>query len=189
MRKTIVPVLFSFALATISPSTSAATVSGVDVPDHATVKGTSLVLNGAGMRVKFFFDIYVCALYLPKAAHDTKTVLAETGPNRVLMHFVYKEVGREKLVEAWNEGFEDNSSKSELARLRERIDAFNAMFTTVRRGDVVKLDYEPGTGTRVFIDGKDKGTISGKDFNDALLRIWLGKEPVTGSLKRAMLGK
>jgi hypothetical protein len=189
MRKIFAVVLLSLTFAAISPTTHARTVSGVDVPERASVKGTTLVLNGAGMRVKFFFDIYVCGLYLPKAAHDTKSVLAQTGPRRVLMHFVYKKVGRDKLVDAWNEGFADNSSKAELAGLRKRIDAFNDLFETVSRGDIVLLDYEPDIGTRVSINGKDKGTIAGKDFNDALLRIWLGKEPVTNSLKREMLGK
>jgi hypothetical protein len=189
MRKTFAAVLVFLMLAGITSIARARTVSGVDVPDHVTVNGKTLVLNGAGMRVKFFFDIYVGALYLPRAVHDTKSVLAQTGPRRVLMHFVYKEVGRDKLIEAWNEGFEGNSSSSELAALRQRIDAFNALFDSVHRGDIVLLDYVPGSGTHVSINGKDKGTIAGKDFNDALLRIWLGKEPVTGSLKRAMLGK
>jgi len=140
------------------------------------------------MREKFFFDIYVAALYLSKTAHDTDAILATPGPRRILMHFVYSEIDREKLVDAWNEGFEDNLTKEELTRLRPRIDIFNGFFTTVHRNDVVLLDYIPDTGTSVSINGQEKGRIQGQDFNNALLRIWLGREPVTSSLKQDLLG-
>ena len=46
-----------------------------------------------------------------------------------------------------------------------------------------------GTGTQVTIKGTVKGVIAGKDFNDALLSIWLGEKPVTAKLKDEMLGK
>ena len=189
MHKSIVVIVFCISLFAIVPVSSAHTVSGVEVPDQINVNGTSLILNGAGMREKFFFDIYVAALYLPKAVHTTEAVLASPGPRRVLMHFVYKEVGRDKLVEGWNEGFEDNLTKEQLAVLRKRIDAFNALFDTVKRGDVVLLDYAPDSGTTVSINNHQRGTIPGKDFNDALLRIWLGDEPVTQSLKHELLGQ
>ena len=43
-------------------------VGGVDVPEKVTVAGypQPLLLNGAGMRSKFFIDVYVGALYLPQ---------------------------------------------------------------------------------------------------------------------------
>jgi len=57
-----------------------------------------------------------------------------------------------------------------------------------KSGDLILLDYLPGTGTRVTVRGEDKGTIPGEEFNRALLRIWLGNQPADASLKRAMLG-
>jgi hypothetical protein len=62
------------------------------------------------------------------------------------------------------------------------------MFPTVKEGDVIYLDYIPGSGTRVTINGENKGLIPGRDFNNALLDIWLGEEPADKSLKKAMLG-
>ena len=104
------------------------------------------------------------------------------------MHFVYDEVKSEKLVAAWNEGFEENNSEDRLAILRGRIDKFNAMFPTLGTGDVVVLDYIPGKGTQVKIKGENKGIIEGEDFNIALLDIWIGEEPADEDLKDAMLG-
>jgi hypothetical protein len=33
------------------------------------------------------------------------------------------------------------------------------------------------------------GTVEGFDFNQALLKIWLGKKPADDGLKKAWLGK
>lgn len=173
----------------VAPASQARTVSGIDVAEQVNVGGQRLQLNGAGMREKYFFDIYVCALYLPKPAHTAATALAEGGPRRVLMHFVYHRVGRDKLVDGWNEGFEANTSESERSALQKRINDFNALFGDAPRGQVVLLDYLPGKGTAVSIDGRLRGTIPGKDFNDALMRIWLGEHPVTSALKRGLLGQ
>jgi len=62
------------------------------------------------------------------------------------------------------------------------------MFPSLKEGDVVMLDYLPGKGTRVTIKGKVKGIIKGKDFNRALLDVWLGNKPADEDLKQAMLG-
>ena len=56
-----------------------------------------------------------------------------------------------------------------------------------KNSNEVLLDYLPGQGTRVTIKGDVKGVIDGKDFNDALLNIWLGDEPADDDLKEAML--
>jgi hypothetical protein len=163
---------------------------GVGFPDEVALPNTTKTvrLNGVGYRKKFFIKVYIGALYTEKLARSRDEVLAQDGPNRVVMHFLHEEVSSEKLVSAWNEGFEDNQSDDELEKLRPRIDKFNAMFPTVRQGDVIYLDYIPGTGTSVTINNEKKGVIKGKDFNDALLDIWLGEEPASSSLKDAMLG-
>src|ERR1700749_1889311 len=66
MRLTAV---FLLSLVLAGPAVSA-TVGGVDVPDTANVADTPLVLNGAGVRVKFFFKIYVGGLYLAAKSPD-----------------------------------------------------------------------------------------------------------------------
>jgi hypothetical protein len=159
-------------------------------PDQITLGDTDvqLQLNGVGMRTKFIFDVYIGALYTEKSAKTRDDVVAQTGPNRVQMHFVYDEVSDEKLVSGWNDGFEENQTEEKLKALHERIEKFNAMFTTVHEGDVILLDYIPGKGTVVNIKGVEKGVIEGEDFNNALLDIWLGEEPADDDLKDAMLG-
>lgn len=172
-----------------SSLTCAVEVAGVQIADTATLRdGSVLKLNGAGIRSKFFFKIYVGALYLAEPARTTEQVLAAEGGKRVLMHFLYDELPAEKLVNGWNDGFQSNLGGTEHQTLKPKIDAFNALFSDVNKGDEISIDMLPGTGTQVWY-GKDlRGTVEGAEFNQALLKIWLGDKPADSSLKKAMLG-
>jgi len=177
-----------FTLLLISLPAYAKDIAGVMVNDSLqTEEGTTLQLNGAGIRSKFFMDIYIAELYMEKPSTVAAEVIGDKGKKRIVMHFLYKEVGKDKLVEAWNEGFKENNSAGDLAKLQERINQFNALFVDVIKDDVIILDYAPATGTVVTIKGQKKGAIPGTDFNDALLKIWLGDKPVSGGLKDNLL--
>lgn len=168
---------------------SARQMAGVEVPEQITlVEGQVLRLNGAGVRRKFFLKVYVGALYVPSVVNAASAVLAQDGPRQVMMHVLYSELSRDKLVDGWKAGFEANLSPTAFAELQPRIRQFNALFESVAEGDVMQLTYLPGQGTTVVIRGEAKGVIAGKDFNDALLRIWLGEHPADDGLKEAMLG-
>ncbi len=187
MRKLIlIFVLFFMA----SPA-GAKEIAGANIDEQITLAdGTVLHLNGAGIRKKVFFKVYIAELYLQKTTSDAAQAIADEGSKRVVMHFLYDKVGKDKLVAGWNEGFAANTDKAELEPLQSRISTFNAMFMEdVVKGDVIVFDYNPGKGTSVTIKGKLKGVVEGKDFNDALLSIWLGPKPVTSDLKKAMLKK
>jgi len=164
-------------------------VAGVKVPEQVPLANTALKLNGAGIRSKFFFKIYVGALYLPQKTQDAETAINMDGPKRLLMHFLYKEVEKEKLIEGWVDGFKNNHTRKQFDALKTQLEVFNALFVTVKRGDRIELDYLPETGTRVRINDQIKGSIPGKAFYSALLRVWLGEEPADSGLKAAMLGE
>lgn len=164
-------------------------VAGINMEDEVTQEdGTVLLLNGVGVRSKFFFKIYAAGLYLESKSSTTEEILAQDGGKRVVMHFLYSEVGRDDLVEAWNAGFTANGTAEQLASLAEEIAAFNQLFDTVKEGDRIVLDYRPGTGTSVTVRDEVKGVVAGKPFNDLLLSIWLGKEPVAEDLRAGLLG-
>ncbi|VAW58315.1 FIG026291: Hypothetical periplasmic protein [hydrothermal vent metagenome] len=189
MKKIII--LMSIVLSFFIVNTaSARKLADVNIGEQISIEGVDapLILNGAGIRSKFFFKIYVGALYLPKKQNNAEAILKSAQANRVLMHFLYDEVEKKKLVDAWVDGFEENVSSDVFSALKDRLKKFNEMFSDVQKGDVVLLDYIPQKGTRVTIKNKVKGIIEGADFNRALLSVWLGDEPVTDDLKDAMLG-
>jgi len=180
---------FSFLLL-LNANVAARDIASVILDEQIAVEGIEkkLILNGAGIRYKLFFKIYVGALYLPAKQNGADQILGASQANRVVMHFLYDEVEKEKLVNAWIEGFEDNVEETLYKTLEDRLVQFNNMFQDLHKGDVVLLDYIPEQGTRVTIKGVNKGVIKGNDFNRALLSVWLGEDPVTEELKDAMLG-
>ena len=107
------------ALALFAVQTLAAEVAGVKVDERIRLGSSELVLNGAGLRTKAFFKVYVAGLYLAEKRTSTADVLALPGAKR---------------------------------------------------------------------EAKGKAIV-GEDFYRALLRIWLGDNPVSGSLKKALLGQ
>jgi hypothetical protein len=163
-------------------------VAGVKLEEEARIDGvaTPLVLNGAGVRSKFFVKVYVAGLYLGEKMTSAEAILTSPGPKRVRMHFVHDEISAEKIRAAWSDGYAANHSAGALAGLRDRIDQFNGYFPTLKAGDVVDVDYAPGSGTTVRVNAEIKGTIPGEDFHQATLRIWLGESPASSGLKKAM---
>ncbi len=179
--------LFSAVLVSTA---NARQLDDISLPDSVTLDGSdvALQLNGMGYRTKFIFNIYVCALYTESKVDSRDAVQALKGPKRVVMHMVYDEVSHDKMADGWQEGFEENNSDEQMARLEPRLKTFISYFPDLKAGDVVLLDYVPGTGTRVTINGDVKGVIEGADFYSALLDVWLGDEPADDDLKEAMLG-
>ena len=171
----------------IAGSAPAAEIAGVHVPDAVTVQGHTLGLQGAGVRKKFFFKVYVGALYLANPSPDAARAVGADEPKRISMFFV-RSVGEDKLRKAFEEGF-FKAAQERLDALRERIDRFLGFFAGgVQKGQAVHLTYLPGAGTEVAVGGEVRGTIPGRDFMEALWGIWLGEVPADHGLKKAMLG-
>jgi len=179
-----------FLLLLLNTSLAAKKLADVEIVERVELPGLQqpLLLNGAGIRSKLFFDIYVAALYLPEHLSDSTRILDPQLPKRLAMHFVYSEVSRKKMNAGWQSGFEDNTAKEKMRALQPSLDKFKSMFRDMKAGDVVLLDFLPKEGVRININQKVIGSIEGVGFSTALLRVWLGDEPVTDSLKQGLLG-
>ncbi len=184
-----VRLLFLTALLLLPALSQAIEIEGVKLPDTIQLQGKSLQLNGAGVRTKFFFDIYVGGLYLEQHASSAKAVLADNGSKRITMNILYGEVDKEKLTDGWETGFEKNQSDARMQNLKDRLASFNALFVTAHRGDSITFDLLSDGSTHVSFNGSEKGAIEGADFQQALLAVWLGKKPADSDLKKAMLGR
>jgi long-chain acyl-CoA synthetase len=170
----------------------AAEVAGVHVEDRIKLESTELVLNGAGLRTKAFFKVYVAGLYLTEKKTSADAVLGLGGAKRVSMRLM-RDLSARQLTDALDEGFRDNTPVAEQEPLKGRLAVLAAIMNALqsaKEGDLIALDWLPGTGTRVMLNGEPRGkAIAGEDFYRALLRIWLGDNPVSGSLKKALLGE
>ena len=102
-----------------------------------------------------------------------------------------RDVTGKQVLDGINEAILPNNSLDEMKAIEARLFLFEKMFVPVaeiKKGEIVNLDYVPGLGTRVTINGINKGFIEGFDFNRSLLKIWVGHRPVQAALKKSILG-
>lgn len=176
------------ALAAMTGVAAAAEVAGVRLEDKVSVAGRELVLNGAGVRTRAVFKVYVGSLYVPAKAASSAAVLAAT-PRRVQLNLL-RSLSADQLVDALVDGLRDNTSDAEFASVKPQVDEMVAVmksFGDVKEGQVVTIDFADGS-TRLALNGQPRGEVTGEAFNQALMRVWIGERPVQADLKRAMLG-
>jgi hypothetical protein len=174
-----------------APGVLAAEVAGVKLEDRTKVGASDLVLNGAGVRTRAIFKVYAIGLYLPDKKPAATDAIGAPGPKRVAIHML-RDVDAATFTEALVEGMRPNHDEATMKTLEPRIAELSSIMNELKeakKGMMVLLDWQPGAGTVVSVDGKSRGKpIAGEDFYRALLRIWIGERPVQDDLKKALLG-
>ena len=168
-----------------------AELEGVKLEPTVQLGGATLQLNGAGLRTRAIFKVYVAALYVPQKSADATALLAQKGPRRVAITML-RNVDADTFAGALNDGLKANHPEAQLAGWKAQIEGLNASLKAAgeaKKGDVIRLDFTPDAGTRVLVNGQPRGNaIPGEDFLAALLRIWLGDKPADAGLKKGLLG-
>lgn len=167
----------------------AAEVAGVKLDDSVVVDGAPLVLNGAGVRSRVFIKVYVAGLYLPQKSNQASAIAQVNGPRRLVLRMM-RSLDAQTLTDALEEGVRNNSSATELAQAKAAMDDLVAQMRKIGKlneADAVVIDLTPQL-TRVSVNGRAAAQVAGASLPSALLRIWLGENPVEGSLKAALLG-
>ncbi len=167
-------------------------VSGVKLEDSVDVRGTKLQLNGAGVRYKAIFKVYVGALYVGKKVATPEEFYAATGPKRMAITML-RDIDSNELGKAFTKGFEENAPKGEMSKLIPGLVRMGQVFSDQKKlvaGDTFSMDWVPGTGTIITVKGKVQGdAFKEPEFFNALMRIWLGNNPADWKLKDALMGK
>lgn len=160
-------------------------LAGVTFSDQATVAGAPLVLNGMGLREKYFLDIYVGGLYVPAKSKDAASLIQMDSPKLIRMHFIYSEVPADKMRETYVEGFAGNPAAKAL---NAEVQRFFGWLEDMHAGDVMELEYAPGVGTTLRIKNKVKGTIPGPEWMRLVFTNYLGPN-ASAPLRDGMLGR
>ncbi len=174
------------AIALGSLSAVGGELKGVTLPDTVTLEGKTLKLNGMGLRTKAIFKVYVAGLYVENPVTDSDAIFAADSLRRVDL-VMKRDLKKSTISEAISAGIERNS-KDQLPALKERLDCVIAGVPDLSEGQVLSIFYIPGKGTSVQGAGGPAVTVEGKDFADAIFKVWLGKNPVDDDLKKSLLG-
>lgn len=167
-------------------------MAGVKLADPVEVAGTKLQLNGAGVRYKAVFKVYLAALYLDKKASTPDEVYGVPGAKRMSITLL-REIDSNELGKSFTKAFEDNAPKTEMSRLIPGLVKMGQVFSDQKKmaaGESFTIDWIPGTGTVISVKGKPQGEpIREVEFFNAMMRIWLGAKPADWKLKDELLGK
>jgi len=168
------------------------TVASVQYDESASVSGSSLHLNGAGVRYKAVFKVYTAGLYLEKKAATPAEVMAQKGAKRMSITML-REIDSTELGKLFSRGMEDNMDRAAFSKLIPGVLRMSQIFSEHKKlqaGDQFMIDWIPGTGTVITVKGKPQGEpFKEPEFFNALLGIWLGNSPADWKLKDALLGK
>jgi hypothetical protein len=184
-------ILLASLLCLSSLSASALDVVGVNVPEQVQSGDQSLVLNGAGAKkMAGIFNVYVIALYLPEKKHSIDEILAESVSKRLVLNFMYDGQSAQ-LLDATRKLLVENHSEEEFKKLDTGWKEFAAPFDTlkdIKKDDQMAFDFNPKTGIKMSMNGKEFGQVEAAGFMRAFLKVWLGNRPAQVDLKDKLLG-
>ena len=191
MRKALHALFLATGLFWASASLAAVEISGIKLEDSITIADTKLQLNGAGIRYKGPFKVYVGDLYTTQPVKSLDELLAAPGPKRLTMTFL-REINSADFGKLLTRGIEDNTSKAEMSKIIPGMIKMGEIFAANKSfapGDVCALEWDPAKGLSIWAKGK----LQSEPFKDpaffkALMSIWFGQNPADWKLKDAMLG-
>ena len=186
--KAIYSIVFGMMLALFTTQASAATVAGVAIPDSLQYGGKTMVLNGSGLRKKFFFKLYVGSLYLPEKSKDGDAISAADEPMAIRLAMMSNKVTVPKMKQAIIDGLR-SSTNGNLVPIQPQIDQVLTAFDKgIAVGDVFEIINVVGSGLHIRKNGEQLLTVRSVAFKQALFRMWLSKKPVDARLRAGLLG-
>ncbi len=176
------------ALAAMSSSSvSAKEISGVEIPETISPEQQVLHFNGAGVRSKFFVDLYVGSLFTTAKMDSATKVMEGDQPAAIRLNITSGMITSEKMTKAMIEGFE-RATHGDVSPIEGSIKDFMSAFSEpIVEGDQFTLLSIPGKGVVTFKNGKQQSVTQGDTFRKALLGVWLGDDPTDDDLKEDML--
>lgn len=162
--------------------------------DETVVFAPGIEFAGAELELKAtayayylrWIKIYKAALYgLPGV--EARRLLDMRTPMCLDIHYL-KPIGREIFIEAAEKILRRQHGKRELQDLRNGIEQLHRAYKDVEPGDRYSLCYSPKDGTTLLLNGEPQVTVEGRDFARAYLGIWLGRQPLSESLRNELIG-
>jgi hypothetical protein len=148
-------------------------LAGVKYETVETVGGAKLQLNGAGVRYKAIFKVYAAALYLPAKMTAPEAIYAATNAPRRVHITMLRDIDGNELGKLFTQGMEKNSPREIFAKSINGTIKMADLFSKRKKlgsGDAFTVDWIPGTGTVISVNGKaELEPIKEPEFYTALI--------------------
>lgn len=178
---------FLLLVCLVAGAAQARQVGGITFPELMTVNEVALTLNGAGVRSKYFLDIYAVGLYLPEPSQSPAAIIRADETQMLRLVITSSHITKDRLTDSIEEGVRLSAGK-DYSRYEPMLDDLWAALTfEVRVGDVFEFIYIPAKGTVFLMNKKELRVLPDFQFKQVLFGIWLGENPIQKSVKAALL--
>jgi hypothetical protein len=140
-------------------------------------------LTGVAVRKKLVFKVYGMAHYAQDPVQAPMeealaAMLVDGKARQITMDFA-RDVDPEKIRDAYQDGFRENSTAEELKSIQPLVDQFLGYFSKeVKENQQFILRWLPGGVIIASVAGEEKPPIVNPLFARVLWSIWLGKDSI-----------
>jgi len=140
-------------------------------------------LTGVTVRKKLVFKVYAMAHYMQDPAAGSKeaaleSILSDGKAKQITMVFV-RDVDRQKIQDAYRDGFKENATAEDLKKMQPSVDQFVSFFSSdVKEDDQFVLHWLPGGVVIANVQGTEKPEIKDPLFARTLWSIWFGEDSI-----------
>jgi Chalcone isomerase-like len=182
--------IVGLCLSILSGLCCAVQVGGADFQPVWKVNEQVLTLNGAGVREYSFLRIpvYAAAMYVAKRESNPIALQAQLGTDSpIVIHLtMLRDVSQSDSVKGWQ--FYINANCQAPCRIDAEASAhFYALIPPAKIHDTQTYVFIAGK-LEIFRNNLKVGSISNKELIASILASWVGSEPTSEALKRALLG-
>ncbi len=147
-----------------------------------------LTMNGIAAHWALGREYYIATLFLPDISNDPETIFSMVGPKRMEIKVTNEKWSPRRFGQMWNQAILINNTQGDLNNMSGAIIAFTALAKDdLLYGDRMLIDYTPGKGTRVSINGTKLMTTGREKFFNLLLSTWVGRRPPSSEFKSDIL--
>ncbi len=148
-----------------------------------------LILNGIGRAKQLSDSFYLGALYLQQPFRSVDNITYINNYKRMQMRIVSRRVSSRRFSQYWKESISINNPRNVWEPQVADVLAFTDFFSkTLKKGDIVNIDFIPGLGTFVHINDVVMGRIRNPGFYNLLIMTWLGNRPPNEQFKLGVMG-
>ncbi len=158
---------------------------GPEMPARVQESGKSLLLNGRSTFRKFLFSVYDVGLYLENPTRDPDQIIASDQTKLLRIRLLHDVTGsqvadllRQRLRQV---------APSEKG-LWEGLEGTLGQIPNLNAGSNLVIAYHPTKGTTELAMGGKRVVLAGKEYADAILKIWLGHDQWARQMRSELAG-
>lgn len=146
------------------------------------VQSGQLALKNQAVLTYLWADVYAAALYAP-AGLGAKQAWDQQKALRLELYY-FRDIDRSDVIKAATVTLERQQASE---RLKPALEKLHAQFGNIQAGDRYALDYRPGRGLNLEINGRVAFSSGGDELAKAYLGIWLAPEGLSANLRSRLL--